>query len=79
MWGDTDEVPLLKGGIGGNATNLQGTPLPPAKFIFHLHPAKSGLPIRGGLARAVAFIGVAILVLIVGYFSPLPPKAGEEI
>lgn len=32
----------------------------------------------GGLARAVAFIGVSILVLIVGYFSPLPPKAGEE-
>lgn len=32
----------------------------------------------GGLARAIAFIGVAVLVLIVGYFSPLPPKAGEE-
>ena len=32
----------------------------------------------GGLARAVAFIGVAILVLIIGYFSPLLPKAGEE-
>ena len=32
----------------------------------------------GGGARAVAFIGVAIPVLIVGYFSPLPPKAGEE-
>lgn len=32
----------------------------------------------GGLARAVAFIGVAILVLIIGYFSPLPPKAGAE-
>lgn len=30
----------------------------------------------GGLARAIAFIGVAVLVLIVGYFSPLPPKAG---
>lgn len=29
----------------------------------------------GGLARAISFIGVAILVLIVGYFSPLPPKA----
>lgn len=29
----------------------------------------------GGLARAIAFIGVAVLVLIVGYFSPLPPKA----
>lgn len=28
----------------------------------------------GGLARAVAFIGVAVLVLIVGYFSPLPPR-----
>ncbi|HDS6853526.1 DUF2339 domain-containing protein [Enterobacter sp. V87_3] len=32
----------------------------------------------GGLSRAVAFIGVAILVLIVGYFSPLPPKTGYE-
>ncbi|MBW7983662.1 DUF2339 domain-containing protein [Enterobacillus tribolii] len=32
----------------------------------------------GGLARAVAFIGVAVLVLIIGYFSPLPPKAGRE-
>jgi len=32
----------------------------------------------GGLARAVAFIGVAILVLIVGYFSPLPPKSAEQ-
>lgn len=32
----------------------------------------------GGLSRAVAFIGVAILVPIVGYFSPLPPKTGDE-
>jgi len=32
----------------------------------------------GGLARAVAFIGVAILVLIVGYFSPLPPKSTAQ-
>ncbi|MEE3650437.1 MULTISPECIES: DUF2339 domain-containing protein [unclassified Brenneria] len=30
--------------------------------------------VGGGLARAVAFIGVAILILIVGYFAPLPPK-----
>lgn len=32
----------------------------------------------GGLARAVAFIGVAILVLIVGYFAPLPPRQGSD-
>lgn len=32
----------------------------------------------GGLARAISFIGVAILVLIVGYFSPLPPKTESE-
>ncbi len=31
----------------------------------------------GGLARAIAFIGVAVLVLIVGYFAPLPPKARQ--
>jgi phage gp29-like protein len=30
-------------------------PLPAYKFIDHRHPAKSGLPIRGGLARAVAW------------------------
>ncbi len=29
--------------------------LPAAKFIVHFHPAKSGLPIRSGLARAVAW------------------------
>lgn len=32
----------------------------------------------GGLARAIAFIGVAVLVLVVGYFAPLPPRRGLE-
>ena len=30
-------------------------PLAPAKFITHVHKSKSGLPIRGGLARPVAW------------------------
>lgn len=30
-------------------------PLTPFKHIFHIHKAKSGLPIRGGLARAAAW------------------------
>jgi len=30
---------------------------------------------RGGMARIVSFIGVGILLLVVGYFAPLPPKA----
>ena len=30
-------------------------PLVPAKFITHIHKSKSGLPIRGGLARPVAW------------------------
>jgi uncharacterized membrane protein len=30
---------------------------------------------QGGLARIVSFIGVGVLLLVVGYFSPLPPKA----
>ncbi|WP_050815597.1 MULTISPECIES: DUF2339 domain-containing protein [Brenneria] len=33
----------------------------------------------GGLARAVAFIGVALLILVVGYFAPLPPKRRPDI
>ena len=30
------------------------------------------------LPAALLAAGVAILVLIVGYFSPLPPKTGDE-
>ena len=32
----------------------EGTPLPAAKFIVHLPRLKTGLPLRGGLARLVA-------------------------
>ncbi len=39
---------------------------------------------RGGMERIVSFIGVGILLLVVGYFAPLPPKhsateVGEEL
>ncbi len=42
------ETPLLRE-AGGNE------PLAPAAFVFHVAKAKSGLPIRGGLARAAAW------------------------
>ncbi|TJZ74766.1 DUF2339 domain-containing protein [Chitiniphilus eburneus] len=29
---------------------------------------------RGGLERIISFIGVGVLLLVVGYFSPLPPR-----
>lgn len=45
-------TPLLRGGEAGNG---QDTPLPPFKFIHHRVKAKSGLPMRSGLARAVAW------------------------
>jgi uncharacterized membrane protein len=32
----------------------------------------------GSLARVVSFIGVGALLLIVGYFSPLPPRCGRD-
>lgn len=35
--------------------NGPSTPLAPFKFIRHTHKAKSGIPIRGGLARPVAW------------------------
>ena len=34
---------------------VDGRPLPPYKFIVHVPRLKSGLPIRGGLARVAAF------------------------
>lgn len=42
------ETPLLRG-TGGDE------PLNPYQWIFHVGKAKSGLPIRGGLARAAAW------------------------
>jgi uncharacterized membrane protein len=32
----------------------------------------------GTIARIVSFIGVGVLMLVVGYFSPVPPKARQE-
>lgn len=45
-------TPLLRGGLDGNA---QPEPLPPFKFIQARIRAKSGLPIRSGLARLAAW------------------------
>ena len=33
---------------------------------------------RGGSERIIAFIGVGLLMLVVGYFAPLPPKAAPS-
>jgi phage gp29-like protein len=43
---------LVDGGASGNP---YGDPLPPFKYLSHQHQSKSGLPIRGGLARAAAW------------------------
>lgn len=32
----------------------------------------------GGVERIVSFIGVGVLMLVIGYFSPLPPKEAEQ-
>jgi uncharacterized membrane protein len=32
----------------------------------------------GGLPRVVSFIGVGALLLVIGYFAPLPPKRDEN-
>lgn len=32
----------------------------------------------GGVERIVSFIGVGVLMLVVGYFSPVPPKRPQE-
>jgi phage gp29-like protein len=59
-------------------TNEGPKRLPAAKFIVHEHKAKSGLPIRGGLARALAwgylFKNYAIkdwVIFLEGYGHPL--------
>lgn len=49
----TGEELLLKGGMDGTSGLAQ--PLAEHKFIVHVAKAKSGLPIRGGLARAVCW------------------------
>ena len=45
-------TPLLRGGIDGSQV---ASPLPAFKFIFAQIKAKSGLPVRGGLARLASW------------------------
>lgn len=49
---ETRRAPMLRGGVGGLA---QDEPLPGFKFIFQQIKAKSGLPVRGGIARLAAW------------------------
>lgn len=50
---------LLKGGMQSEGEGYVSSglpqPLAPYKFIQHVHPAKSGIAIRGGLARVAAW------------------------
>jgi len=48
----TMRQPLLRGGLDGMA---EAEPLPAFKFIFHQVKAKSGLPVRSGIARLAAW------------------------
>jgi uncharacterized membrane protein len=36
------------------------------------------LAARGSLTRIVSFIAVGLLLLLVGYFAPLPPRRANE-
>lgn len=45
-------TPLLRGGESGHGTSI---PLEPYKFIRHTVRAKSGLPVRSGIARVAAW------------------------
>jgi len=52
-----DEATLLLRELGGSAPDgtAGATPLAPYKFLVHRPKLKSGIPIRGGLARASAW------------------------
>lgn len=74
-WFEFDRVdgrtPLLRG-IGAS------TPLTPFKYVTHVHTSKSGLPIRGGLARPVTWAYLfknfdikAWMVFVEAYGHPL--------
>ena len=34
---------------------------------------------RGGLFRIISFLSVGVLLLLVGYFSPVPPRQDEPL
>lgn len=76
---ETGQRLLLRGGVGTGHNSAGGLEeLPAAKFIYHRHPAKSGLPIRSGIARAAAwgymFKNYAIkdwVAFLEGYGHPL--------
>lgn len=59
-WQDGETLWLRKGAAGGDAaTPGYETLEPPPSWLVHRHPTKSGLTIRSGLTRAVAFLWMA--------------------
>lgn len=52
-WFNIDRVDGRTLSLRGEA--VMGQPLPAFEYVVHEHPAKSGLPIRGGLAKPVAW------------------------
>ncbi|VWX62570.1 DUF935 domain-containing protein [Sphingorhabdus sp. 109] len=84
------EFDRIDGETLGRIENGGAVPLEPAKFISHVVKSKSGLPIRGGLARAVAwgymFKNYALkdwVIFLEGYGHPLRlgkygPNASEK-
>ncbi len=48
----TMRKPMLRGGLDGS---VEAEPLPACKFIYTQIKAKSGLPVRGGIARLAAW------------------------
>lgn len=70
-WFEFDRVDgrtlLLKGGAAGTCP---AEPLKPYGYVVHVHKTKSGLPIRGGLARAACWLAL---------FKNLDVKAWVEL
>jgi phage gp29-like protein len=56
-WFEIDRVDGRTLRLRGGASGMGGQPedLPPFKYVRHFHKSKSGLPIRGGLARIAAW------------------------
>ena len=54
---------------------------PPAAALLALTVVKLflfDLSHVSGIERIVSFIGIGVLLLLIGYFSPLPPKAAAQ-
>lgn len=76
VWGSSALAGMVAGARSANRTIWIAGAVLMAVVVLKLFVVELGN--TGTVARVVSFLGVGVLLLIVGYFAPVPPRGGSQ-